>query len=645
MSAPVSLEANAAATPSHRSLSNFSLTLIALGVVYGDIGTSPLYAMQVTLQALGHSNPGAADAMGIASLICWSLLITIGIKYALIVLKADNNGEGGILALATLTNPHRRKSQRSSLTAITIFGIIGSALLFGDGAITPAISVLSAMEGMKVLAPEFEQAVIPATIALLVLLFTVQRLGTGKIGGAFGPVMLLWFATIAAIGVYRIWQVPSVLLAINPLYAYQTLSDNATVAGAIFGAVFLAITGGEAMYADMGHVGATAIRRALAFIVLPSLMLSYFGQAALIMQDSSAMESLFYKAAPAWSLVPMIFLAAAATIIASQALISGVFSLASQSIHLDLLPKMRVSQTSHHEKGQIYVPMINFFLAVGTIVIVLAFRRSDALAAAYGVAVSGTMLITTLLISRVMVLKWRWSRLLTALTILVFGTIDLGFFMANSAKIAEGGWLPISIGVVISFLMMSWRLGTIAVRKEAAKLAVPVETFMETVRDSNITRVPGLAVWMTKITRGISPVMVRHLEHNKSLHEHVVLFSVRIACVPFVTGAERLELEELGDGFYRMIFHVGFMQTPRVFGAIGAEFKSLADAGRVPHGLEHDLHIFISHETLQRKLNGPALNWMSWTAFIFMKKLSARTTDFFKLPRDKVEERGLYLEV
>lgn len=624
-----------------------ALALVALGIVYGDIGTSPLYAFQLTLQALGHTSPTASDAMGIVSLIFWSLLLIPGLKYCLLVLRADNQGEGGILALASLiaAGQSSTKSRVAGIGAITIMGILGSALLIGDGVITPAISVLSAMEGIKVLTPEFAAYVMPSAFGLLVVLFAVQQFGTGKIGKAFGPVMLVWFAAIAAIGIYRIAGNPGVLAALNPSHAYHVMVSNPGVASAVFGAVFLVVTGGEAMYADMGHVGAPAIRRAFLLVVLPSLLLSYFGQAAMVMSDPSVVDNLFYKTTPAWALVPMIFLAAAATIIASQALISGVFSLTRQAIQFDILPKMLVHQTSSHEIGQIYVPAMNWILAVGTLLVVLTFRSSEALGAAYGVAVSGTMLITTILLAKVMTTKWGWSPIFSILTVAFFGLIDLGFFASNSVKILEGGWLPLTIATVLSFLMISWRLGTMAVRTELAKRSIPMEQFMEQLQEANVQRVPGLAAWLTKVSDGVGPILQNHVRHNKSLHEHVVLFAVETARVPVVTGAERLELEILGHGFYRLKFKVGFMQTAHVHAAICAEFRGLAKHGLVPHGIEHDLHMFIGHETLERKPEDAAVNPFSWAAFMLMKKLSARTTDFFKLPRDHVEERGIYLQI
>ena len=640
----IGYESNASAPVHQRTAA--ALTVTALGLVYGDIGTSPLYALQLTMKALGHVVPSAGDALGIVSLICWSLLITVGIKYCLIVLRADNQGEGGILALSSLIADGNNQRRRIyGIGAVTLLGIAGSALLFGDGVITPAISVLAAMEGIEVLAPQVEHLVVPAAIALLLVLFLAQRFGSGKIGGAFGPVMVAWFAVIALIGIYRIVEEPRVLMALSPFYAYEVLVNNPATAFAVFGAVFLAVTGGEAMYADMGHVGASAIRRAFWLVVLPGLLLNYFGQAAMIMVDPAAAGNPFYKAAPPWALAPLIVLAAAATIIASQALISGVFSLTRQAIQLDLLPKMRVSQTSHHEIGQIYVPVMNWLLACGTIAVVLSFRSADALGAAYGVAVSGTMLITTILLAKLMVSKWSCSWLCGGVTLLFFGTIDLGFFVSNSAKVAEGGWLPLAIAAVMAFLMFSWRKSTMAVRAELFKLSTPLTTFWEKLNDDNIVRVPGLAAWLTKVDDAIGPLLQRHVKHNKSLHEHVLLFTVKTARVPVVKGTSRLEFEVLGHGFYRLIFHVGFMQTAKVHGAICAEFRALARQGIVPPGLEDDLHMFIAQESLQRKKQGAAVNWLSWSVYVVMRKFAARTTDFFRLPREDVEERVIFLEV
>lgn len=644
-------QSNVSAHGPHHSAN--ALLIIALGLVYGDIGTSPLYAFQLTLKAIGHASPTPADALGVASLILWSLLVTIGVKYCLLVLRADNHGEGGIMALASLiANGGHERIKFWGLGLVTILGIIGSALLFGDGVITPAISVLSAMEGIKVLAPDFEHLVLPVTMVLLVALFMVQRFGSGKIGGAFGPIMLVWFLSIALIGLSRIIETPEVLLAVNPLYAYNLLVNNPGTASTIFGAVFLALTGGEAMYADMGHVGALAIRKAFFYIVLPSLLINYFGQAALIMSTPEAADNTFYKAAASWALAPMIMLAAAATIIASQALISGVFSLTRQAIQFDLLPKMLVKQTSSHEFGQIYVPAMNWLLSVGTLLVVLTFKSSDALGAAYGVAVSGTMLITTLLLSRAMVTNWGWSPLYSLLTVAFFGSIDLGFFASNSVKIAEGGWLPLSIGLVLAFMMISWRQGTMAVRYELAKFSKPLPEFLTDIKakvdGGEIVRVPGLACWLTKVPvrdEGVGPLLLRHLDHNKCIHQHVVLFSVNTARKPYVRGKEHFEFQVLGQGFYRVKFTVGFMQTANVHAAMRLEIGALAHIGVLPTGLEHDLHFFIAHENLRRKEKEAALNWFTWTMFLLMKKFSARSTDFFELPHKMTEERGIFLTV
>jgi KUP system potassium uptake protein len=626
------------------------MLLMALGLVFGDIGTSPLYAYQLTLKAVGHSTPTYADAMGVASLIIWSLVFAILIKYCVIVLRADNHGEGGILALASLVDTNRRNRFRVfGLGLTTVIGIVGSALLFGDGVITPAISVLSAMEGMKVLTSDFETLVVPVTILLLVLLFLAQRFGSGKIGGAFGPIMLSWFAVIALIGASRIFVTPGVLAALSPSFAYNLLSQNPGSAGAIFGAVFLAVTGGEAMYADMGHVGRRAIRRAFVFVVFPSLLLSYLGQAALVISSPQAADNCFYKAAPDWALVPLIFLAGAAAIIASQALISGVFSLTRQAIQFDLLPKMVVKQTSNHEFGQIYVPAMNWLLAAGTLLVVVGFKSSDALGAAYGIAVSGTMLLTTLLLAKVMTAKWRWSPMFAALVLGFFVPVDVGFFYSNFLKVLEGGWLPLFIAAVASFVMISWRLGTLAVRREISLMSLPLGAFIDKINEEAIVRVSGMAVWLTKRSDSetvmVSPVLRQHIYHNQSLHEHVLLLSVETARVPKVVGPSRFEFQELGEGFYRLQYNVGFMQPADVHAAVVAELHMLQREGFFPADLEKELHIFLGKESLQRKVRGSAMSSFTWSTFLFLKKFAAGATDFFKLPVEKVEEVGILVRI
>jgi KUP system potassium uptake protein len=454
------------------------LALTALGVVYGDIGTSPLYAFQVALTGIGHPVPTAADVLGIVSLIFWALIVMVSLKYIVFVLRADNEGEGGILALLSLVRAGRIASG-TKLPLLVLLGVVGAALLYGDGVITPAISVLSAMEGLKLVAPAFEEFVVPVTMVILVGLFVIQRQGTESIGRLFGPIMLLWFVVIGALGAKNIWMAPVIIEAVNPAEAAHFLVADSFISFAVIGAVFLTLTGGEALYADMGHVGVAAIRRAWFGLVLPALLLNYFGQGALILADPKAADSPFYKLAPSWALIPMVVLAALATIIASQALISGVFSLTRQAMQMGLCPRANIVSTSGDEAGQIYVPAANWLLMIGTLLTVALFKTSDNLAAAYGIAVSGTMLITTILLYRVAITRWHWPPTLAVPIIAAFATIDAIFLVSNSMKIVQGGWFPMIIGGVIAALILSWRKGSLEVRHRLHEMSMPLKPFLD----------------------------------------------------------------------------------------------------------------------------------------------------------------------
>ena len=508
----------------HHAGSPWFLALTALGVVFGDIGTSPLYAFQVALTGLGHPAPTAGEVTGIVSLILWALIAMVSLKYVVFILRADNEGEGGILALLSLVAADK-VADGAKLPLLVLLGVVGASLLYGDGVITPAISVLSAMEGLKLVAPTFEHFILPATIAILVGLFMIQRRGTESIGKLFGPVMVAWFAVIGLLGVVNIIAAPAILRAVNPLEAAHFLLTDPKVAFVVIGAVFLALTGGEALYADMGHVGATAIRRAWFALVLPALLLNYFGQGALILADPSAADNPFYKLVPGWALIPMVGLATLATIIASQALVSGVFSLTRQAMQMGLCPRARITPTSFDEAGQIYVPATNWLLMTGTLLTVVLFRSSDNLAAAYGIAVSGTMLITTILLYRVAVSRWKWSQSLAIPVIAIFGAIDATFLVSNSLKIVEGGWFPLLVGTLIATLMLSWRKGSSEVRHRLHEMSMPLKEFLDYADKAVIGRAPGMGVWLTKVEHGASPMLLRHIEHNRVLHQTVVLLT------------------------------------------------------------------------------------------------------------------------
>jgi KUP system potassium uptake protein len=622
----------------HHAGSPAFLALTALGVVYGDIGTSPLYAFQVALAGIGHPVPTAAEVLGIVSLIFWALMAMVSLKYVIFVLRADYDGEGGILALLSLVAAER-VADGAGLPILVLLAVIGASLLYGDGVITPAISVLSAMEGLKLVAPGFEKFIVPVTLAILVGLFVIQRRGTHSIGKLFGPVMVAWFVVIGVLGAANIWMAPAILHAINPVEAARFLMADPIISFAIMGAVFLALTGGEALYADMGHVGATAIRRAWFALVLPALVLNYFGQGALILADPSAADNPFYKLAPGWALIPMVALAAFATIIASQSLISGVFSLTRQAMQMGLCPRARIVPTSVDEAGQIYIPAANWLLMAGTLLTVVLFRSSENLAAAYGIAVSGTMLITTILLYRVAVSRWQWPSGAAIPIIAIFGAIDGTFLVSNSIKIVEGGWFPLVVGGLIAILMLSWRKGSSAVKHRLHEMSMPLKEFLDYADNTVIGRAPGMGVWLTKVEHGASPMLLRHIEHNRVLHETVVLLTFVADRRPRVPFHERHSVHRLGHGFYRIQVRLGFMQTPDIP-------LSLINCNRL--GFDADLdhkNYYIAHETIVRREAGSSMEPISFAIFSFLNRVASRAPDFFKIPHDAIIEVGFRVEI
>jgi KUP system potassium uptake protein len=622
----------------HHAGSPWFLALTALGVVFGDIGTSPLYAFQVALTGVGHSAPTATEVLGIVSLILWALMIMVSLKYVVFVLRADNDGEGGILALLSLV-ASEQVAKGVKLPVFVLLGVIGASLLYGDGVITPAISVLSAMEGLKLVAPDFEHFILPATIAVLIGLFVIQRRGTGGIGKLFGPIMVVWFVVIGGLGAANIWMAPAILKAVNPAEAVRFLADDPKVAFVVIGAVFLALTGGEALYADMGHVGATAIRRAWFGLVLPALLLNYFGQGALVLVDPAAADNPFYKLAPGWALIPMVVLASFATIIASQALVSGVFSLTRQAMQMGLCPRARIISTSADEAGQIYIPAANWLLMTGTLLTVVLFRSSENLAAAYGIAVSGTMLITTILLYRVAVSRWQWPRGVAVPVIAIFGAIDATFLVSNSIKIVEGGWFPLIVGALIAALMLSWRKGSSEVRSRLQEMSMPLGEFLDYADKACIGRAPGMGVWLTKVAHGASPMLLRHIEHNRVLHQTVVLLSFLSDRRPRVPFHERHSVHRLGHGFYRIQVRLGFMQTPDIP-------LSLINCNKL--GFDADLNhknYYIAHETIVRREAESAMDPVSFAIFSFLNRVASRAPDFFRIPNDAVIEVGFRIEV
>jgi KUP system potassium uptake protein len=611
------------------------LSLLALGVVYGDIGTSPLYSMRECFEGIHAVPPTHANVLGVLSLIFWALVIVVTVKYHVYVLRADNNGEGGILALMALVRPVVHGRGRWILVGL---GLFGAALLYGDGIITPAISVLSAVEGLEVATAVFTPYVVPITIGILIGLFLIQRRGTGGVGAVFGPVMLVWFSTLAVLGVSGIIHQPSVLAAVNPLYAVRFFLANGMHGFLVLGSVFLVATGGEALYADMGHFGELPIQIDWFSFVAPSLLLNYFGQGALLIQHPEAAKNPFYLLAPDWALYPLVVLSTLATVIASQAIISGAFSLTRQAVQLGYLPRLDIIHTSSAEVGQIYIPGVNWALMVSTIILVLSFRSSSNLAAAYGIAVTMTMLITTLLAFVVAWRRWKWP-LWAALSVTVlFLIVDLAFFGANIVKIRQGGWFPLVVGAFVYLLMSTWKRGRHILAERLQRDAFPFAQFVATVRPDSPPRVPGTAVFMARDSEATPAALLHNLKHNKVLHEQVILLTVITEEIPQVPKERRIEVTDMTKGCYKVIARYGFMQYPGV--------PDVLDSLRAK-GLDLDLmrtSFFLSRETLiPSKRPGMAL-WRE-KLFALMSRNALRPTDFFRIPVNRVVELGMQVKL
>jgi KUP system potassium uptake protein len=618
------------------------LALGALGVVYGDIGTSPLYALRECFHG-GHGVlPSHDNVLGVLSLVFWSLIIIISLKYLVFVMRADNRGEGGILALMALVPPKFREVSGGQWVVVAL-GLFGAALLYGDGMITPAISVLSAVEGLEVATPLFSHYVVPITLVILLGLFMIQRRGTAGIGALFGPVMILWFLILAVLGILWIVRVPSVLAAITPWHAVRFFLENRWHGFLVLGSVFLVVTGGEALYADMGHFGRGPIRMAWFTLVLPALLLNYFGQGALLVTHPDAIENPFFelvrRLAPDWILYPMVALATAATIIASQAVISGAFSLTRQAVQLGYMPRVEIVHTSGREIGQIYIPSINWALMLSTFGLVLGFQKSTNLAAAYGVAVTATMVITTLLACMVALRLWGWRPGLVLPFTVIFLVIDSSFFGANIIKVADGGWFPLSVGVVVYTLMTTWKKGRQILAERLQQEALPFESFVANVQPDKPPRVPGTAVFLSRDPQGTPTALLHNLKHNKVLHSKVVLLTLVTEEVPAVPPEEQIEVHPLGKEFYRVIAHYGFMENPEV----PAVIDQLRETG-----LDLDppmaTTFFLSRETLiPSKAPGMAL-WRE-KLFAVMSRNAQRPTDFFRIPVNRVVELGMQVRL
>lgn len=619
------------------------LTLTALGVVYGDIGTSPLYSIKECFSPLYGLTPTRENVFGVLSLVVWALTLVVSVKYITFILRADNRGEGGTLALLALIFPRREaQNTMSKGKALVALALFGTALLYGDGIITPAMSVLGAMEGLEIALPDVAHYIVPITVVILASLFFAQRVGTDLVGKAFGPIMLLWFVSIAALGIAEIVHSPWILAAVNPLYAWHFMQAHGALSFFVLGSVVLVITGGEALYADMGHFGRRPIRLAWLLMVFPALLLNYFGQGALLVRNPAAAENPFFLLAPKALLIPLLVLATSAAVVASQAMISGAFSITRQGIQLGFIPRLEIRHTSKTEEGQIYIPEVNWFIAIGCLIIVIAFQDTSRLGAAYGIAVTGTMLITTILFYFVARLRFRWEAwqalLLTGLLLVV----DVAFFSANIVKVTHGGWVPLVLGIVLFVAMLTWKRGRALLSSRLAEGSMPIRLFLDGVEKSSVHRVAGTAVFMTGNDDGVPPVLLHHLKHNKVLHQRVLLVSVKTADVPETGASERVRVFPLGQGFWRVIATYGFMQSPNVpqvlevVDQMGIRCKPM------------ETSYFVGRERLiptpGRREEAFAMPRWRKVLFAIMARNARSATEFFAIPPNRVVELGTQIE-
>jgi KUP system potassium uptake protein len=622
-------------TTTHTQKSAVALALGAIGIVFGDIGTSPLYAMKESFAGAHPLTPDEPHVLGVLSLIFWAIMVIVTAKYVAIIMRADNKGEGGSLAMLALAT---RLTHGSNLTPIIIvIGIFAAALFYGDSMITPAISVLSAVEGLQVAAPGLDAYVVPLTLIILIVLFAFQKHGTARVGAAFGPVMLLWFFTLTVLGILNILDYPRVLLALNPYYAVRFFVMDGWIAFLALGSVVLVVTGSEALYADMGHFGRGPIRLSWFALVLPALLINYFGQGALIIREPGAIENPLFLMAPDWAGLPMVGLATVATVIASQAVITGAFSVTRQAIQLGYLPRMAIIHTSAAEMGQIYLPFVNWMLAFFVALLVLGFRSSTHLAAAYGVAVTGTMIIDALLLSIVAALLWKWKPLVLVAVIGMFLFVDLSFFTANLTKISHGGWFPLAIGFIIFLILTTWKRGRAILLERVSKDSLELETFLNAVSD-RVPRVPGTAIFMTGTATGTPGSLLHNLKHNKVLHEQVVVLTVQFQDVPYVPEDQRFELTSLPKNFYRLVVRYGFMEEPNIP-------EALRKSGQ--KGLHCDpmqSSYFLSRETVIPSSKPGMAMWREHV-FAWMSRNATSAMEFFNIPPNRVVELGTQVEI
>ena len=609
-----------------------ALALAALGVVYGDIGTSPLYTMKEVF-AGNHPIPLTPDnILGILSLILWSLIVVVSIKYVVFIMRADNRGEGGIMALIALAL-HGAKGNKKQQRMIMLAGLLGAGMFYGDGMVTPAISVLSALEGLTVATPAFQPFVIPLTLVVLFVLFFFQRRGTASVGALFGPVMLIWFSTLALMGLYNIAASPEVFRAVNPIYGINFLIQNRSVAIVALGAVVLSVTGAEALYADMGHFGSRPIRQAWFGFVLPSLVINYFGQGALLLADPSVVDNPFYHLAPDWLLFPLVGLATMATVIASQAVISGAFSVSRQAMQLGFLPRFEVQYTSEKQQGQVYLPGVNWGLFVAVVILVLGFKSTNNLAGAYGIAVTGDMVITSILATIVAAKSWGWGWPRAMALFAVFLAVELTFLFANVLKIPDGGWFPLAAGSLVFLLMSTWKRGGQMLTERTSGEAIELESFIDALLVSMPSRVPGTSVFMTSNNERVPNAMLHNLMHNKVLHERVLVVSVQVFDVPYVPEIDRVEIHKLKGDFYRVNVQYGFKDEPDIPGAL-----ALCAA----QGMSIDMmetSFFLGRATLVPKHGSEMVFWRE-KLFVFMFRNASSATSFYKIPTNRVVELG-----
>ena len=612
------------------------LILASLGVVFGDIGTSPLYALKLSVEATTESGLGMVSGVyGVLSLITWALMIVVSIKYVLVIMRTDNKGEGGVLALLALILRKMGNRNHKHIRWVMIFvGILGASLFFGDSLITPAISVLSAVEGLKLLSPKLGHYVIIISLGLVALLFASEKFGTSKVGGVFGPIMLVWFFTIGLLGLIQVISHPQILRALNPMYGINYLYNHVIFSGVILGAVVLAITGGEALYADMGHFGRTPIKISWFAIVFPSLLLNYFGQGALLITNPNFIDNPFYRLAPDWGLIPLIILSSTATIIASQAVISGVFSMATQAIQLGYLPRMKIKYTSSKEQGQVYLSKINIFLFLGVALLILGFKNSDSLANAYGVAVTGTMLTTTVLSAYLLIFLRKWNKIILIPVFIFIFIVDIAFFSSNITKFIDGGWLPVLIASGTLFVILSWIIGREKMLKARWDGAIKIKKFVSEIKRKKIKRIPGTAIFFVPNLEVIPMTLINNLKHNKVLHKRIVCMHIKVENYPKVDDLERLTTHRLPGNFYMITVRYGFQEEPNI-----PRVLALLRA-REFHFSMMETSFFVGKVKVTAKK--PTI---FTSLFIYMHRLMLGATEYYKIPKERVIELGGVIEI